>query len=225
MIHQEQYDALIALARENPSPLPGEKHHVVPKCLHRWRPYSFGVNAPENLLHLSHQQHLMAHYLLWEIWKGNKMMGPKMATALTMMMDTGRGAPTPAILDAYAEAKIAKNKALSEARSGEGNPMYGKKRPEISKAQTGEKNPMYGKGHLFTGDKNPMYGKPRAEGAGKPSKPVINTETGETWESAAACSRALGLRQPTTINRIKRKSFGGIWMYLEDYEKEQAKNG
>ena len=204
MNYQEQYDALIALARENPSPLPGEKHHIIPWSLHRWRPYSFGVNAPENLLHLSHQQHLMAHYLLWKIWKSNKMMGPKMATALTMMMDTGRGVPTPAILDAYAEARIAKSEAHSEAMSGEGNPMYGR---------TGEKHPMYGR----TGEKNPMYGKPKPEGSGWPSKPVINTETGEVWKSKNECARDLRVGVATISNRIDRKSFGGIWMFLEDY--------
>jgi hypothetical protein len=208
MTRQEEYDALIEGARKNPSTLPGQVHHIVPKSIHRWRPMSFGINAPENLVRLSHQQHLIAHYLLWEIWKGNKMAGPKMATAYTMMANVGEGEPTPEMLEAYAEAKIASSKALSEAMSGEGHPFYGMKRPEHSKAMSGERNHW--------------YGKPRSEGAGRPSKPVINTETGEIWESLNACARGLDKPLSTMQWRVEKKCFGGIWMFLEDYNKEKA---
>jgi hypothetical protein len=53
---------------------------------------------------------------------------------------------------------------LSEALSGENNPMYGKNvsektRAKISEALSGENHPMYGK----TGENHPLYGKKRSE--------------------------------------------------------------
>lgn len=195
------YDTLVKTAKALPSEDPGEWHHIVPRSMHRWRPYSFGVNDPSNLVYLSHRQHLRAHYLLWEIYKDNPMMGPKMAHAFCMMAHTREMVkPTPKMLDSYAEAKIASSKAHREALSGENHPFYG----------------LRGKDH--PGSKN--KGRPRTEGSGKPSKPVINAETGETWESVNECSRALGLTRRTIGMRIKNKSHGGIWMFLEDYEKE-----
>ena len=65
---------------------------------------------------------------------------------------------------------------MSEAKSGENHPMYGKKAtPETlakqSAAKTGENNHMYGKtgenNHMYgkTGENNPMYGKRHTQDA------------------------------------------------------------
>ncbi len=55
-------------------------------------------------------------------------------------------------------------KKISEAMTGEKNPLYGKKQSEetrkkMSESKKGEKNPNYG----LTGEKNPLYGKHKSE--------------------------------------------------------------
>lgn len=74
-----------------------------------------------------------------------------------------------------------------------------------------------------TGEKNWMFGKPKPEGSGVPPRPVIRTDTGQIFESLAEAARVEGLPYYTTIReRIKRKSFNGIWRFLDEYEKEKG---
>ena len=110
MDYLKQYEVLVANARENPSVLPGENHHVVPRSIHRFMPSTIAVNAPENLVFLSHQEHLMAHYLLWKIWEGREQYGGNMGRAFQYMCDIGKTQPTPIQLEDYAVARQAGNK-------------------------------------------------------------------------------------------------------------------
>ena len=113
MDYLKQYEVLVANARENPSVLPGENHHVVPRSIHRFMPSAIAVNAPENLVFLSHQEHLMAHYLLWKMWEGREQYGASMAAAFRLMMDISKVKPTPQQLDEYANAKEANRVRMS----------------------------------------------------------------------------------------------------------------
>jgi hypothetical protein len=122
MDYWKQYEVLVANARENPSALPGENHHVVPRSIHRFTPSTIAVNAPENMVFLSHQQHLMAHYLLWKMWEGREQYGASMAAAFRLMMDVTKAKPTPKQLDEYANAKEAQIIRL-RLRTGAQNPV------------------------------------------------------------------------------------------------------
>jgi hypothetical protein len=121
MDYWKQYEVLVAHARENPSALPGENHHVVPRSIHRFTPSTIAVNAPENMVFLSHQQHLMAHYLLWRIWGDRGPYGVSMAAAFRLMMDLTKAKPTPQQLDEYANAKEAQIRRL-RLRTGAKHP-------------------------------------------------------------------------------------------------------
>jgi len=188
-----QYSSLIEAAKASPSQLPGETHHIIPRSIHNRTPSAMPVNAPENLVFLSHRQHLKAHWLLFKMYEGT-VHASNMATAFVLMINVGKSQeqPTAEQYEAYEEAKIAQSKAQSER-------------------MTGEKHPMFG----MTGEKNPMFGKPKAKGAGKPSRPVINTATGEVWESLNECGRQLGVSEGAIRFRINAKSFGGIWQHVE----------
>jgi hypothetical protein len=206
-----QYSSLIEEAKASPSQLPGETHHIIPRSIHKRTPSATPVNAPENLVFLSHRQHLKAHWLLFKMYEGTEYAA-SMAAAFVLMINLGKSPeqPTAEQYEAYEVARIAMGKYQSKRMTGllvgEKNPMFG---------MTGEKNPMFGKGYLMSGEKNHRFGKPRAEGSGSPSKPVTNTETGEVWESLNECARQLGILPTTIRGRIRIKSFGGIWQYVE----------
>jgi len=203
----KEYNQLVEQALKTPSKFPGETHHIVPRSVHKKTPSTMPVNAPENLVFLSHREHLRAHWLLFKMYEGTEHAG-SMAAAFVLMINLGKtpAQPTAEQYQAYEEARIASSKAQSERQTGDGNHCFGR---------TGEKNPMFGKGHLQSGEKNPMFGRPKPEGAGRPTKPVINTETGEVWGSLAECGRQLGISYTTIQNRIKTKAFGGIWQFKE----------
>ena len=262
MNYYERYNNLITEAQANPSKYPGETHHIIPRSIHKRTPSTTPVNAPENLVFLSHRQHLEAHWLLFKAYE-NTVHAGNMATAFVLMIEVGKtpAQPTAAQYHAYEVAKIAASKAQGERNSGEGNPMFGKThstetkakmsasksgekshmfgktvspeiKAKISASLSGEKHPMFGKtispeikvkiSASLSGEKHPMFGKPRAEGAGRPSKPVINTETGEVWESLSECARQLGAPFGTIHSRIKNKSHGGIWQFVENHNKMEV---
>ncbi len=222
-----EYNQLVEQALKTPSKFPGETHHILPRSIHKKTPSTMPVNAPENLVFLSHREHLKAHWLLFKMYEGTEYAG-SMAAAFVLMINVGKtpAQPTAEQYQAYEEARIAKGKAQSERQTGEGNPMFGRtgdKSPmfgkthsdevkaKLSASSSGEKNPMFG----IAKEKHPRFGKPRAKGAGSPSRPVTNTETGEVWESLAECGRQLGISYTAIQKRIESKSFGGIWQYKE----------
>ena len=87
----EQYAELIESARVWPSKLPGQKHHVIPRSIHDLTPSTVAKHQPRvQVVFLSHQQHLMAHWLLFRIHE-HGFFGEKMAHALTWMSGLGRG--------------------------------------------------------------------------------------------------------------------------------------
>ena len=232
-----QYSSLIEEAKASPSQLPGETHHIIPRSVHKRTPSAMAVNAPENLVFLSHRQHLKAHWLLFKMYEGTEYAG-SMSLAFVMMINQGKSPeqPTAEQYQDYEEAKIAANKTRSERQTGKNNSMFGRtgeKNPMFGR--TGEKSPMFGKGYLIsgerhpnfgktgeeapmfgrTGEKHPRFGKPRPEGSGVPMRPVINTATGEVWESLNECGRQLGVSGSAIRLRIKNGTFGGIWQHVE----------
>ena len=108
---------------------------------------------------------------------------------------------------------------LSEIRSGEGNPMYGKQWSDedkqrisksVSKAITGEGNPMYGKQHTEE-TKNKI--------SEKHSKKVLCKNTGEVFNSALEASLWCGLKHQTTICKSCKDSNKGAGKHPETGEK------
>lgn len=99
------------------------RHHIIPQALG-------GTDDPSNLVDLSHRQHFVAHRLLMKITSGKNRS--KMAFAMMRFGKTSRS---------YAAAA----RQISEALSGEGNPMYGRKLTDEHRAAiTGEKHGMFG---------------------------------------------------------------------------------
>ena len=108
-------------------------------------------------------------------------------------------------------------KKMSEAKTGEKNPMYGKHPSEetknrISESMSGEKNPMYGKHHSEESKKKIREN--------NPSKPVLQfSKDGEfiaEYPSTHEAGRQTGCNQQSICACCngKRKSCGGfIWKY------------
>jgi hypothetical protein len=98
-----------------------------------------------------------------------------------------------------------------------------KTRAKLSARQVGEKNHNYGKttsdatkkklsdaltGRVFSAEHLANLSRTNSQ-----RKRVINTATGEKWDSAADADRKLGLKPGTTKGRVRRKSHGGIWQH------------
>ena len=139
-----QYSSLIEEAKASPTQLPGETHHILPRSIHSRTPSTMAVNAPENLVFLSHREHLRAHWLLFKMYEGT-VHASNMAAAFVLMINVGKSPdqPTAEQYEAYEGARIAANEAQSEQRTGEGNPMFGR---------TGRKTPcLAGRGRMPRG--------------------------------------------------------------------------
>ena len=110
---------LVEQALKTPSIIPGETHHIVPRSIHKKTPSTMPVNAPENLVFLSHRQHLRAHYLLFKMYEGTEHAG-SMAGAFVYMINLGKtpAQPTAEQYQDYEDAKIARSKAQSEQKTG-----------------------------------------------------------------------------------------------------------
>ena len=64
MNYKRHYEILIARGRNRALEGYGEWHHIVPKCMG-------GGNYPENLVHLTAEEHFVAHQLLSKIYPDN----------------------------------------------------------------------------------------------------------------------------------------------------------
>ena len=98
----------------------------------------------------------------------------------------------------------------SKSASAKGRPKSAETRAKMSAAKKGN----------LVGSKNPNYGK--GQHGGKHKRPVIRVDTGEVWESGASAARSEGVVQDAICRRISNRSFGGIWRYLDEYNKEAA---
>jgi len=87
----------------------------------------------------------------------------------------------------------------------------------LSEANTGEKNPMFGK----TGENNTMFGKPRPSGAGRPSQQIevtdIKNNTTTTYNSMEEAAKALDLSSDRIISnyilRNQKKPYKGQYTF------------
>lgn len=114
------------------------KHHVVPR-------YMGGTNDPSNIVELTVEEHAEAHRQLYEqygnwqdylAWKG--LSGRIDKEEIIRLM----GSMIHKSKIVSEESKI----KMSQAKSGENNPMYGKTSP--NKGKFGENSPRWGKSHL-----------------------------------------------------------------------------
>lgn len=117
-----------------------ETHHIIPRCLG-------GGDGKENLVKLSPQDHLEAHFLLARMFPENNLL----KHSFYCMSNTNNVVLTESMLILYAESKTlwsSKLKTLNSQRvwsadsrakislnnKGEGNPFYGKRHSNKSKA-------------------------------------------------------------------------------------------
>lgn len=117
-----------------------ERHHIIPKCIG-------GTNDKDNLIDLYAREHFIAHKLLAIETNNSKLICAWWNMCnVKNNNEIERYIPTP---EEYEEARINFAKYLSETRSGENHPFYGKHHTEdslikISNKSKGENNPMYG---------------------------------------------------------------------------------
>ena len=187
---REAYHALVEHCISNPYEGYTERHHIVPRSMG-------GSDEAENLVRMSAQNHLLAHYWLWV---GTGAHG--MATAYFAMTNQNRAkmaetfAPTQAMLEAYESARIASAKAASEREVGK--TLSIDHRAKISASLTGKKNPLFGKTSAMKGQTGSLN---------KTSKKVLmrlgfglTLSYGSAWEA----SRCLGVGKSTITQRCRK---------------------
>jgi hypothetical protein len=162
MNYSKIYNSIIAQAKsENRIKHRGiyfENHHILPKSLG-------GGNEEKNLVLLTAREHFICHKLLLHIYSFNESM----IRAFHRMCHTGNGDFIKSSRD-YKYARILMSDMLKKTRTGEGNPMYGKKLSKESKEKiriksTGRRHTKNTKEKLsksHKGEKNGMFGKPSA---------------------------------------------------------------
>lgn len=202
---REAYHALVEHCISSPYEGYTERHHIVPRSMG-------GSDDQDNLVRMSAQNHLLAHYWLWV---GTGAQG--MATAYWGMLNMNYAkmaetfAPTQAMLEAYESARIASAKAQSERVAGK--TLSADHRAKMSASLTGEKNPMFGKtvsAKTRAKMRAAKFGKtgslsPRAK------KVLMKLDCGLTlsYGSAREAARCLEIRQ-TTIAKRCRKGIKGF---------------
>lgn len=134
MDYQRIYDSIILKAKSRDVIIEyTEKHHIIPRCMG-------GSNDSDNLVRLTAREHFICHWLLWRIFRTNKM-----AYAFHMMCTT-RLEKRYKNSRAFAEAR---NALLEVVRSPEhrakisaamkGREFTAEHRASLSAAQTGKK--------------------------------------------------------------------------------------
>ena len=161
-------------------------HHILPKSLG-------GTDDPKNLVRLSYRQHFVAHRLLMKITSGSNRS--KMAFALMRFGKSSRD---------FAQA----SKQISQALSGEGNPMFGKSLTEEHRQKiSGSKHGMFGRhcvdiwlekfgaeeaakrkatmdkrrSESLSGEKNPMFGTKRTDDQKRKQSERMSGENHPLW--------------------------------------------
>lgn len=189
-----------------------ERHHVLPKCMN-------GSDDRENLIDLFAREHFIAHKLLALENPDNE----KLVYAWWMMSITRTSSQTQETItpEEYEEAR----RALSQAMSGENNPMYGKPSPKrgthLTEAQ---------KQHLRdinSGENSPMYGRHLSEEV-KIKISVANTGRVATDEARVNMSNAhIGKNMGVNHSRARRVAQYGIdgvfikvWDCISDIQRQ-----
>lgn len=136
------YDALIDRNRTTQRvKFKTERHHIVPRA-------HGGSNDSENLVHLTHQDHFLAHYYLWKIHNDRAT-----TYAFHLMFNKRRALDESLLLEYAAEYEVVKEQQKILASSdlkGRPSPMKGKKHSEetkkrMSESRRGELSPSYGR--------------------------------------------------------------------------------
>lgn len=127
-----------------------EHHHIIPKCFG-------GTNNSQNIAILTAREHLIAHILLYKIYKNtNKQKAKKMLFAIFYLLS---GNPTQICklqnisTKKYEHLKINLKKQMSKMMYGKNNHFFNQKHTEKTKEkirqaklgkQCGENNPNFG---------------------------------------------------------------------------------
>lgn len=148
MDYQKIYDNLISKSRKRGLDKSSlnvytEYHHVIPSCVG-------GINTDENKVLLTASEHYLAHQLLIKIYKNhpNKRFYHSLVLAARNM--TINAKHTIRNNKMYSWLRNEYSKSQSIARTGKGNPFYGKRHSSEnianwSNSRSGSGNSMYGK--------------------------------------------------------------------------------
>ncbi|UCR74239.1 homing endonuclease [Klebsiella phage vB_KpnM_5N] len=148
MNYQKIYDNLISKSKlrgldKSSIDAYTEYHHIIPSCIG-------GINTDDNKVLLTAAEHYLAHQLLIKIYKNhpNKRFYHSLVLAARNM--TINAKYTIRNNKMYSWVRTEYSKSQSEARTGKGNPFYGKHHSNENKEmwslkRSGEGNSMYGK--------------------------------------------------------------------------------
>lgn len=224
-----------------------EKHHIVPRSFYEKKHMSID-NSDDNLVALNLQDHFMAHWYITKCCV--QKMKRSMEYAVVLMSNlvnckTNREDTAIAKAVAFALSKVDKMKIpvseetrrkISEANSGENNPMYGRHFSEEQKKKMSEAL----KGRILSEETKNMISKARVgkhhseetrKKLSKANKGKINAPTkliiqySKDGEFIAEYPSIMEAERQTDISNSsicrcckgKQKSAGGfIWKYKED---------
>ena len=206
-----------------------EKHHIVPRSFYEKKHMSID-NSDDNLVALNLADHFMAHWYITKCCVQKMKRSMEYAVVLMSNMvncKTNREDTAIAKAVAFALSKVDKmkipvsdetRKKLSESKTGENNPMFGKHlseetRNRISEAKTGI---------IFTEEHRKKMSQANKGKIYAPTKSVIQySKDGEfiaEYNSVMEASRYTGCDNSIICKCCKgtRKSAGGfIWKYKE----------
>lgn len=146
MNYKKVYDALINKAILRGKIYPKERHHIVPKSMG-------GSDRKDNLVYLTPREHIIAHKMLWKIYRNKQM-----SCALWMMQHTRSGIKLTS--KQYEILKIEHAVRVSEINTG--RVVTNKTREKLRQANLGKKKSVESKAKMSNSQKgriSPMKGR------------------------------------------------------------------
>lgn len=228
MNYKRIYDDLILSAKER-CLLPEiqfETHHIIPVSMG-------GSNKKDNLVDLTPREHLIAHMLLWKIYRNASM-----SSALWFMSHSHGIRINSRIYEILRNdvSERMKNRIVTQetrdrmSKAFTGRVFTKEHRDNIGKSSRGRKNPMKGKSYNLTEEERKIWSNRRkGKGLGNAGWPGERSDeykekisaagmghapynfkkvsiNGTEYQSAAEASRILNLTYNTIIYRIKNKN-------------------
>ena len=237
-IYLDQYCHLIKEAEyKRQESFKTAKHHIIPVCYFKYihncktrkEAIPFANAAPNRVVHLTHDQHIMAHYYLSLCTSGKLHTG--MINALGLML---KGVSLPTELDQIdltVYTRLYQEFLADVSRVHKGKFVSEESREKMSKAKLGTTTWMKGKKHTeetklrlaesSKGNTNALGYKHSDESRKKMvencsrCKTVRCIETDQVFRSASDVLKQLGIRHVTECCKNSKLTAGGYhWEYV-----------